>query len=87
MPLSKEARRLRRALAREKILNASLLSQMLPPRVASTLRAGQTVVPEHFENVTVFFSDIVGFTKIASRVSPQEVVKLLNDLYLGMRSY
>ena len=70
-------------LEKERLLNASLLNQMLPNRVAAALRAGKNVEPEHFNNVSIFFSDIVGFTKIASQVSPVEIVHLLNCLYSG----
>nr|XP_014354475.1 PREDICTED: retinal guanylyl cyclase 2-like [Latimeria chalumnae] len=49
--------------------------------VAETLKTGGTVEPEYFDQVTIYFSDIVGFTTISALSEPIEVVDLLNDLY------
>uniref|UniRef100_A0A8C4IV16 Guanylate cyclase n=1 Tax=Dicentrarchus labrax TaxID=13489 RepID=A0A8C4IV16_DICLA len=58
-----------------------LVAQMLPKSVAQALKTGKPVKPEHFSEVTLYFSDIVGFTTISALSDPIEVVDLLNDLY------
>uniref|UniRef100_A0A0N4Z932 Guanylate cyclase n=1 Tax=Parastrongyloides trichosuri TaxID=131310 RepID=A0A0N4Z932_PARTI len=58
-----------------------LLRKMLPPQVAEKLKLGLSVPPVDYDNVTVFFSDIVKFTGLAQKCSPLQVVNLLNDLF------
>ncbi len=58
-----------------------LLKELLPPSVAQSLTLGHQVAPETFDNVTIFFSDIVGFTSISAEASPLEIVAMLNSMY------
>ncbi|PIO64452.1 hypothetical protein TELCIR_13920, partial [Teladorsagia circumcincta] len=84
--LEEEVEQRTKELVVEKKKSDILLHRMLPKQVAEKLKLGQSVEPESFESVTVFFSDVVSFTTIAARGSPLQVVNLLNNLYMTFDS-
>ena len=63
------------------VLSSRLISQMLPKTVAEALKNGEAIDPEHFDSVTIYFSDVVGFTDISANSQPIDIVNLLNGLY------
>ena len=58
-----------------------LLYDVFPKHIADALNAGQRVEPEQHDEVTIVFSDIVGFTDISSTFSPLQVSQMLDRLY------
>lgn len=68
-------------LAKEKKRTDNLLYQMLPKKVANSLKLGEPTLAEHFHQVTIYFSDIVGFTTIGATSEPIDIVNMLNELY------
>lgn len=49
--------------------------------VVESLKAGIEVQPEKFDEATIYFCDIVGFTTISAFSTPLQIIDLLNQLY------
>lgn len=69
-----------KSLAKEK----TLLESLIPTHVAKGLRRGENVEPRLHQNVTFFFSDVVGFTDMCKQLYPWQVTNMLNRLYCVM---
>lgn len=72
------AARERERLARE---NERLLLNILPGPIAQRLRDGEPLIADRFDDVTLLFADIVDFTRLSSRLTPNELVSALNDVF------
>jgi class 3 adenylate cyclase len=72
-----------RDLETERAKSQRLLLNVLPQRIIDRLAAGETLIADRHDDVTVLFSDIVGFTTISSETPPSELVAELNRLFSG----
>lgn len=82
--LSQRIESLNLQLEEERKRSDRLLYQMLPVNVADSLRTGTKVNAQHHPDVTILFSDIVGFTTISAKTAPENVFRLLDDLYTAL---
>lgn len=58
-----------------------LLLNVLPETVANKLKNNPGTIADRFEHCTVLFADIVGFTELSRKLSPVELVQILNELF------
>jgi class 3 adenylate cyclase len=68
-------------LQSEREKSERLLLNILPQSVAARLKDGETVIADSFPDVTVLFADLVDFTRLASRIPPAELVRVLNEVF------
>ena len=69
------------AVSKERKKNVSLLQLIFPEDIAERLWLGDEIDAKTYANVTMLFSDIVGFTSICSTATPFMVISMLESLY------
>ena len=69
------------ALAEEHGRSEALLHNVLPPAIAARLKRAPGTIADRFDAATILFADIVGFTQLSARMTPEDLVALLNDLF------
>lgn len=77
---SRGAFALSEALEAERAKSEELVYNMLPPAAVERIRDGR-MVADSYADASVIFIDMVGFTKLAQRVSPGHLVELLNAFF------
>ena len=68
-------------LQAEKSKSDALLLNILPASIVERMRQGEVAIADRFPEATILFSDLVGFTSLASRSSPGRIIEILNRLF------
>ncbi len=66
---------------RQKLVAEAMLRNILPGKVAAELQSLGTVQPMYFEDVTIGFTDFVGFTLATEKLAAEEIVGLLHEYF------
>ncbi len=59
----------------------TLLLNILPKEIAALLKNGNQVIADHFDEVSILFADVVNFTSISTKMTPQDLVAMLNEVF------
>ncbi|MBP0000727.1 MAG: HAMP domain-containing protein [Cyanobacteria bacterium SID2] len=70
-----------KALAEEQERAENLLLNILPETIADRLKHDRSAIAENFDEVTILFADIVGFTQLSAQLTPIKLVELLNRMF------
>ncbi len=73
-------------LAEEQHKAEQLLLNILPASIAGELMQTQVAIPQNFDEVTILFADIVGFTSLSHHLSPIKLVDMLNQIFSAFDS-
>ena len=76
-----ERKLIEEALKFEQEQTKTLLLNLLPAPIAKRLQDGENPIADKFEEVSVLFADLVGFTEFSSKKTPEELVSILNIIF------
>ena len=69
------------AVQAERLRSEKLLLNLLPREVAQELKEAGKVTPKYYSQASVLFTDFKGFTEIAAKTAPGEVLEVLNRCF------
>ena len=70
-------------IAREKKKSDDLLLNILPRDTAEELKTYGKAQARYYDQVTILFADVTGFTRMAERLKPEELVSMLDEYFRG----
>jgi guanylate cyclase len=73
--------RLFELLRNEQAKSQSLLLNILPQEIATILMNEGRTIADHYDQASVMFADMVGFTPLSAQLAPVEMVELLNEAF------
>lgn len=76
-----ERRQMETELRQQRQQADRLLVNILPYQIAQRLKLGTRTIAESFNEVSVLFADLVDFTAATSKMTPRQLVKLLNEIF------
>ena len=69
------------ALREEQARSERLLENILPAAIAHQLKSRPGAIADRFEEVTILFADLVNFTGLSARITPEELVRMLDRIF------
>jgi class 3 adenylate cyclase len=78
----KYVRKTKKIIENEKDRSEKLLLNILPVETAEELKEKGSATPKHYDRVSVLFTDFKGFTTIAEKLTPQQLVEELNQCFM-----
>ena len=76
-----EKNRLFALLRNEQAKSENLLLNILPKEIAAILKNERRTIADHYTDASVLFADMVGFTPLSEKLTPVEIVELLNEAF------
>ncbi len=61
----------------------ALLLNIFPQEIVERLKNGERVIADDFDEVTVLFSDLVGFTELSADIFAEDLVEKLNTIFFA----
>jgi len=81
----REIRRARDAMEAEYDRSERLLTNILPATIAQRLKdPSRNIIADRYDDASILFADIAGYTKRASDTTPTDLVRFLDRLYTDL---